>query len=157
MFIERVYISFNHIIMKLLAGNTFRMMSAPRYTFSVLGNQHLSKDAEVHMKKQRTPYLKNTPSLIIPSMQWWSVPEEQASEPLSVWSSKDLRLHAFQNFSQQDHILLLLKEVLMLPSETCMRMIGDGTLTIPSKEVTGSVIKMRFIICAGKHLKLSLN
>ena len=71
--------------------------------------------------------------------------EEQVSERHSVLLSLALKQLAFQNFSPQDHILWLLREVLMLLLEICMKMIGDGISMIQLKELIGLEIKMQFI------------
>jgi hypothetical protein len=68
----------------------------------------------------------------------------QVSELLSDYPKPVSRLLVFLSFSQPDLTLLLLKVVLMLLSETCMVMIGDGTSMIQSREVTGLEIKTLF-------------
>ena len=78
--------------------------------------------------------------------QLLSALEEQVSEQLSVSLKLDSKLPVSPNFSQLDLILLPPREVLMLPSVTCIRMIGDGISMILSKVAIGSVIKMPSII-----------
>lgn len=74
------------------------------------------------------------------------------SELLLGLFNKDLKLLVFLNCFLPDRILLQPKEVLMLPWEICITMIGGGMPTIPSKVVIGLVIKMPFITCVEKHL-----
>jgi hypothetical protein len=72
------------------------------------------------------------------------VPVELVSELLSDFQKLDIKQPVSLNYSQLDPTLLLLKEVLMLLLETCMRMTGDGIFMILLKEVIGLVIKMPF-------------
>ena len=66
------------------------------------------------------------------------------SELLSDLVKQDIKQPVSLNYSQLDPTLLLLKEVLMLLLEICMRMTGDGIFMILLKEVIGLVIKMPF-------------
>ena len=71
-------------------------------------------------------------------------PEEQVSELLSVFQNKVSRLLVSQNFSLQGRTLLLPKAVLTQLLEICMRITGNGTSMIPSKEVIGLQTKTQF-------------
>lgn len=143
--------------MRLFSGNTFKMVSAPKYSFSVIGNQHLSKDAEVTRVAFRILCSRNIRLSIIPSMLWLLGPEELDSEPPLDWSNRASRLPAFRNFSRPGRIPLLLREASMPRSATCMLMTGDGTPMIQSKAVIGLEIRMPFTTCAGKLQKPSLS
>ena len=59
-----------------------------------------------------------------------SVPEEPVFVPPLVWLRKALKLPVSQNYSLQDLTLLPLKVVLMLLSEICMKILGNGTFMI---------------------------
>lgn len=137
--------------MKLFANSVFRITAVPQFSFSVIGNQHLSKDAEVNTLLYRTLSSRNILSSTIPLMLWWLEPEELAFARLSVSSSRASRLPAFRNFSPPVRILLLLKEVSMRPLETCITTTGGGTLMILSREATGWVIRTPSTTCARKH------
>ena len=86
-----------------------------------------------------------------------SVLEELVSELLSVSQRLDSKLLVFQSFSQPDPTQLPLKEESMPLWVICIMMTGDGIFMTPSREVTGSEIKMLFNICAEKLQKLSSN
>lgn len=83
--------------------------------------------------------------------------EVLALEQHSVSLNKDSKLPVFPSCSPPDLTLSPHREVSMLHSETCTRMTGDGTLTTPSRVVTGSVIKMLSTTCAEKPHKLFWN
>lgn len=133
------------------------LLGRPRYGFSIFGNIHLEKDAEVPTQLSRIHSSKNIQQSTIPSTQSSSAQEEQASEQLSVSSNKDLKLPAFRSYSLLALTPQLLRVELTQPSATCTATIGDGTPTILSREATGLVTKMLFIICAKKPLKQFFN
>lgn len=117
-------------MMKLFRSHTFKVISHPTFNFSVLGNQHLSKDSEVIIHSSRIRSLRSIQLSIIPLMLSLLALEEQACELLLDLFSRDLRLLAFPNYFQLGHIQLRPREVLMLLLEICITMIGDGMPTI---------------------------
>lgn len=144
-------------MMRLLSGNALKIVSAPRYSFSVVGNQRLSKDAEVTRIPFRILCSRNIRLSTIPSMLWLSGPEELGLGPPLVWSSRASRPPAFPNFSRPGRIPLLPRAASMLRSETCMMMTGDGTPMIQSRAAIGWEIRTPFTTCAGKLQKPSLS
>ena len=83
--------------------------------------------------------------------------EVLALEQHSVWSSKVSKPPVFPSCSPPDLTLSPHREESTQRSATCTRTTGDGTLTTPSRAVTGSVIKMPSTTCAEKPHKLFWN
>ena len=137
--------------MKLFGNVAMRTLSKPNYTFSVVGNTHLQKDAEVKHRLSRTLSSKSIQQLIILLMLSSLEQEEQDSELLLVQFNKDSKQLAYLNSSLLAHIPQLPKEVSMPHLETCILMTGDGTPMIQLREVTGLETKMPFTICVNKH------
>ena len=89
--------------------------------------------------------------------QWWWVLVVPDYALHLVQLNKVIKLHVLQNYSLQDLIRSRLKEGLMLLWATLQKMIGDGMLTIPSKDPIGQAIKTLFITCVKKRLRRCSN
>ena len=143
--------------MKIFGRAGMPLMQSQRYSFSIVGSNPYSKDAEVSSLPTRTPSSRNILSLTTPSMLSLSGLEEPGSELLLDLSSKDLRQRVFQNCSPRDLTQWQLKEVSMLLLATCTQMTGDGTLTTLWREAIGWEIKMRSTTCVNRLLRQSCN
>ena len=81
-----IYIDFKEvdIMMKLFGNVAMRTLAKPNFSFSVVGNTHLEKDAEVNSMQNRTLSSKSTQSLITLLMLLSLEPEVQDLELLLV-------------------------------------------------------------------------